>query len=389
MWPVLAVALAAAPASFSFTPPAWPLPPEKHPLVVNMPPRFEEDIASVGQYIADHEPNPYQRVKALHDYVATRLRYAIEEYESGRVEQKHADPKTVFKTRKAVCAGYARLMEALGRAAGVEVRYVVGLVRVYEPKTRTVEVSEHAWNAARIDGRWLNIDATWDFGTAGDGKVRLAYSTEWLFTPDDVFAFTHLASKEYPELRPAGLTEAAFRARPLLRPRFFAHGVQLVSPATLTTAVARRVELSIDNPARAAVTARVHATDGKAFALCYPTHCGDVACGAGQVCVHDSCVERSCLAGLCADGQRCRAAQCVTVSCRQDSDCAPTERCGGGVCRGVNPFGDTAESARTLELTCELPGPGRYAVRLSTRGAGDLRPGSYWETGTLFVESAN
>lgn len=386
MWLAFVLLLSSAPPPPTFAPPRWPMPAEVHPLVRNMPALFEEDIVTVGEYIADRERDPYLRAKALHDYVATRLRYAIRDYERGTVQERHADPRSVFKSRLAVCAGYARLMVAIGRAARVEVRYVVGLVRLYLPKKHELLVTEHAWNAVRIDGRWLNVDATWDFGSAGDGEVHLSYSTDYLFTPDEVFSFTHLAGPSYPELRPRGLTEAEFRARPLLKPRFFVHGARLIRPASLVTTTSGRLRVNVDNTARAAVLARARHESGS-FAACYTTHCGAASCGPDRVCWHDSCVEKSCMGGVCADGTRCRGGRCVVVSCREDAHCVPAERCSAGVCRGVNPFGDTAESAETLELTCGLDKPGGYVVQLSTRGANDPHVGSYEHTGLFFVEN--
>jgi len=67
----------------------------------------------------------------------------------------------VFAARTGVCAGYAKLMVALGKAAGAEIAYVTGYIR--DPARRTtaegtddtiksaLEGYSHAWNAAKID----------------------------------------------------------------------------------------------------------------------------------------------------------------------------------------------------------------------------------------------
>lgn len=120
-----------------------------HPAVANMPSSVETSIASVAQYIVSKESDPVQRIKALHDYVADRIAYDAESYFAGQYPPQ--DAETVFKTRKSVCAGYAKLLEALGKAAGEEIIYVVG-----DARTQTSDLSGqgHAWNAARVKGQW-------------------------------------------------------------------------------------------------------------------------------------------------------------------------------------------------------------------------------------------
>jgi transglutaminase-like putative cysteine protease len=88
-----------------------------HPAVANMPASVETSIAAVAQYLAQQEHDPFLRVKALHDYVADRIAYDAPAF-FGQTPRPPQDAETVFRTRKAVCAGYAKLLEALGRRSG-------------------------------------------------------------------------------------------------------------------------------------------------------------------------------------------------------------------------------------------------------------------------------
>jgi len=92
----------------------------------------------------------------------------------------------VFAHRTGVCEGYARLLTALGDAAGVDIRYVGGQAIGSDGGERRTETGHgHAWNAVNFDGEWALIDATWD--RADHGTV----STEYLFTPPGQFAHDH------------------------------------------------------------------------------------------------------------------------------------------------------------------------------------------------------
>ena len=58
----------------------------------------------MARHLAQGEPNPWLRVKALHDYVADRVVYDVEAYRSRKFPPQ--DAPTVFRTRRSVCAGY-------------------------------------------------------------------------------------------------------------------------------------------------------------------------------------------------------------------------------------------------------------------------------------------
>ena len=100
---------------------------QPHPLIAKIKPQTEKNIKSVADYIARNEPDPYLRVKAVHDYVISRVDYDLDVLTtSSRPKQ---DALTVFKTHKAVCEGYARLFQALNKAMGSEAVYLTGRVR--------------------------------------------------------------------------------------------------------------------------------------------------------------------------------------------------------------------------------------------------------------------
>jgi len=198
---------------------------------------------AVARYIADLERDPVQRLKALHDWVADRIRYDADAYYSRRLPPQ--DAATVFRTRTAVCAGYAKLLQALGRAAGVEITYVTG-----DARTRTAGLSGegHAWNAARVDGRWYLIDATWDSGSLDGRAFAKEYRTDYFMTPPEVFGVDHFPDKAEWQLRERPLGRGEFLRQPALKPSFYAHGLELLAPTRSQTDVRREIEVRVRNP---------------------------------------------------------------------------------------------------------------------------------------------
>jgi Transglutaminase-like superfamily len=158
------------------------------PVVASMPASAETSIESVGAYLREHAPAPMERLKAVHDWVADRVAYDGPAA-TGPTPPDDAEPAGVFAGRKAVCEGYARLVAAIGHAAGLDVAYVLGVARLGDGT-----LALHAWNEARIGGRLLPLDVTWDSGTVDDARVfHKAYSTRYLFAAPATFGGDHLS----------------------------------------------------------------------------------------------------------------------------------------------------------------------------------------------------
>lgn len=238
---------APAPAPRLADPTKYPFPATLHPLVTSMPAEAEVSIQSVGTYIASREPDPVLRVKALHDWVADRIRYDTPNYVAHTIPQADGDAQAVFRSRIGVCAGYAKLLAALGKVTGDEILYIVGDARSYESP---MEGEGHAWNAVKLHGSWYLIDATWDAGSSDQVAFKKKYSTSYLFTPPDQFAISHFPDVAKWQLLERPLSRAEFFRRPVLRPEFFANGLELRSPdqSQVSVSVGSALDLSLGNP---------------------------------------------------------------------------------------------------------------------------------------------
>jgi transglutaminase/protease-like cytokinesis protein 3 len=207
-----------------------------------MPSRIETSYAGVARYLASRERDPYERVKAIHDYIATRIGY---EYPFDRSRLPPSDPETVFARRTAVCAGYARLFGAMLEAIGVRSVYISGDARF---ATESVAGASHAWNAVEIEGRWYLVDVTWDAGVISRGKFEKKYRTDFLLTPPRFFVISHLPRSEKWQLLDAPITRGEFYRQPLLFPAFIAFDLELLEPTRSQVSVSGAVRVVLDNP---------------------------------------------------------------------------------------------------------------------------------------------
>jgi hypothetical protein len=169
-----------------------------HPIIASITPNIESSIKSVAEYIVIQESNPYLQIKALHDYVISRVSYDFHALEIG--VQPPQDAQTVFSTRKAVCGGYANLFMALGKSVGIDVAVIQGNIRrdlasknlislnIRLSKTNN-DLTLHAWNAVKIERNWQLVDTTWDDSNP-DQNLSL-YNSHYLMPPPDVMIVSH------------------------------------------------------------------------------------------------------------------------------------------------------------------------------------------------------
>ncbi len=248
----------------------WPWPGGAlHPLVSQMPASAEASIDGVAHYIADREPDPVLRIKALHDYVADRIAYDSESYYAHNIPPQ--DAEIIFKKRKGVCAGYANLMSALAAAIGEQVIVVSGDSRSRADDKLTG--SGHAWNAARIGNRWCLLDACWDAGFVTPEKgFTKCYKSDYLLPPAEVMIQDHFPEQQDWQLLSKPLSQGDFLRQPMLRPGFQAADLQLIVPRRACTESGPEAMVIVKNPDNYWLMADLQ-QDGKNISVsCDPTN---------------------------------------------------------------------------------------------------------------------
>jgi transglutaminase-like putative cysteine protease len=223
----------------------WPLPNTVHPVVAAMSGADEASIEAVARHIASRESDPFQRVKALHDWVVTRLHY--DKDSTVPSQRKPQDAESVFRNRMGVCEGYARLMVELGKHSGDRVVFLVGDVR---DELGNLAPVGHAWNAAEVRGKWYLLDATWDDPVMKGGPTQDSYQTDYLFIPPNVAVLDHFPEEPRWQLLAAPLSRGEFLRQPFARPGLAREGLTLVSPERAVVEVGDALQVTLDNPRR-------------------------------------------------------------------------------------------------------------------------------------------
>jgi transglutaminase/protease-like cytokinesis protein 3 len=154
------------------------------------------------------------KARAIYRWIALYVAYDVKTYFSGQKtvsytystkEEKARKEKEyelsvaleTLKKKKAVCQGYSTLFKNLCDLTGVECVAIQGYSKVFEGDIGKVpKVTDHSWNAVKINNKWGLVDATWGAGSVDYSKK--------VFVPQftDVYFLTNPEQfylKHYPE----------------------------------------------------------------------------------------------------------------------------------------------------------------------------------------------
>lgn len=126
----------------------------------------ESEIQALSNEITKDCQSDYEKVLKIHDWVAENIYYDYDAFYAG--EYGEQDALNVLHSKRGVCEGYANLFAALVRAQNIPCRVQAGFALgtgtkpTWSDENMNEAKSNHAWNEAYVDGRWMLIDVTWD-----------------------------------------------------------------------------------------------------------------------------------------------------------------------------------------------------------------------------------
>ena len=101
----------------------------------------------------------YDQVKAFHDWLVNNTEYDF------TFSGSSYDAAGPLLYGRAVCDGYSKALDLLCYLSGIECLRING----------TGNGGSHAWNKVKIDGRWYNVDVTWDDPVSSRPILRYDY----------------------------------------------------------------------------------------------------------------------------------------------------------------------------------------------------------------------
>jgi len=138
--------------------------------------KLSAQIKSILKKLELDDATDYNKVKTIHDYIINIVNYD-ETY-----SKFSAYNALINKT--AVCQGYSLLAYRMFNDAGIPCRVIEGLGNG----------GDHAWNIVKVDGKWYNIDLTWDDPLTPDRTPMLSYD---YFLKNDIDFIEHVRDAKY------------------------------------------------------------------------------------------------------------------------------------------------------------------------------------------------
>ncbi len=171
----------------------------------------EVRVALLSHRLTMGKDSAQAKVEAIYRWVTHHIRYDKRAFRAGKFLT--SEPYLTLRRRKALCGGYAKLVEGLCEKAGVSAATILGHAKGASFRSgKRFYRGQHAWNAVQIGGKWQLLDATWGAGTEviREQPIRkLAYKylkipyarrykfvhrplTGWFFRAPDIMVLSHL-----------------------------------------------------------------------------------------------------------------------------------------------------------------------------------------------------
>lgn len=148
---------------------------------------LDEKFEEVMEKLKLSKCTEYQKVKIIYDYITGNIAYDYVNKGNEEYMLKESAYAALIN-KSCVCQGYANLFYRMALSAGVDCRIIEGM-----------SYGEgHAWNIVRIDGKYYNVDCTWDAE-----RIQTGYSYYWFLKSDKEF-INHTRNNAYLD---AGFTE--------------------------------------------------------------------------------------------------------------------------------------------------------------------------------------
>lgn len=154
--------------------------------------KLSEIIATAKKVTSGASGNEAKLLK-IHNWICSNISYDEDAAAKGYVSsQKHNNPFYVYKYKRGVCGGYARLMQIMLTSVRVPCIYIEGYGGEGESAGTALSTTNHAWNLVWVNNSWRYVDVTWDCRNkyeagkiARDNCVYAYYGSPLYFFSDD------------------------------------------------------------------------------------------------------------------------------------------------------------------------------------------------------------
>jgi transglutaminase/protease-like cytokinesis protein 3 len=183
-------------------------------------------VTELANFLKQYAKTDAEKARIIYAWIAQNIAYDAQAFQ--KRQNSYYSPKEVLQHRRAVCAGYANLYQALGKAMGLEVVIVEGFAKGVDVDESPSDRPNHAWNAVKIDGSWYLVDVTWGAGSVRNGQFQRQFKPFYFAAQPSQLIYTHRPTADLWQMLPQVYDRDRFLSLPRLTPEFFRLGLGLL-----------------------------------------------------------------------------------------------------------------------------------------------------------------
>tara|TARA_B100000029_G_C17593436_1_gene963264 strand:+ start:1739 stop:3703 length:1965 start_codon:yes stop_codon:yes gene_type:complete len=189
-----------------------------------------ESIKNLTLRITKKSSNDFEKARSIYRWITKNITYDVDSYFNQNISHELVDPSNVLKTKQSVCSGYANLFYEMARSVGIKSEVVTGFAKGYgfQPGD-TIDDSNHAWNAVKLNNNWYLIDCTWGAGNIGKNKkFNRSYVDFYFLTNPEYLIYSHFPDNARWQLLSTKFSKSQFSELPYVKPKFFTNHIKFI-----------------------------------------------------------------------------------------------------------------------------------------------------------------
>ncbi len=208
------------------------------------PEAYTKSIKTLSDYLTAPARSDLAKARSVYAWILSHIKYDYNSYTGTHYSSEASYAAQVFKSRRAVCSGFAHLYKQLLSQAGVEVTTIKGFARYsdYQAGYPTGGI-DHEWNAVKLDGDWYLCDLTWASTTAQKGVPNDFY----FMTDPLAFVSQHFPLDSRWQLLPRAVSKPDFDRFPKYYDAYFNLGFNPYFPKQGILRANNGVSISLTN----------------------------------------------------------------------------------------------------------------------------------------------
>ena len=230
-------------------------------------PKFSK-VEALAQQIEKDFSTDIHKARAAFFWIANNLRYDLKTFynpkkrsysfryfteEEKQLKLQRLKDKLVidaFANKKGVCEEYAQSFKKICDLLGIEAAVIKGNVRNNMQEIGNVmSTTNHAWNAVKLNEKWLLLDATWAAGFEQNRKWIKQFDDYFYDIPKNKIFKTHLPNEAIWVLRFGRIDADTFYQQPIYSSTFLKASYQLIYPKNGIIRIGKNknIQLQINN----------------------------------------------------------------------------------------------------------------------------------------------